>query len=175
MSSEIGSEKQAERPQFSRTPLMHYVLAICVTAFAKASHFAFQTHECLNNSGWDCSWSGASAIAHDPKAMPDIGSILFLFVFHGLFLALCFLVFEGPAYAFACYMGRRCGIRRNVAGIAFWMGAWILTFLSLAGIGSFFDPRHVPWVVDRNVGSTFAVLGGICGGVYCALAFLHRD
>ena len=167
---------QVELHRFSDMPRMHYVFAIGITTLLKTAYFAYQTYQCVNNASkdYDCKWSGAGAIAFGPASV--FWSELFgLCAFYAAVLALCFLVLEAPVYVLACHVGRRYGIRRNFAGVVYWMSAWMLAFLGLAGIGSFFDPRHVPWAVDRNVGSTFAVLGLLCGALYCAFAFLDRE
>ena len=91
-------------------------------------------------------------------------------------LAIAFVVYT-PIYALACYIGIRCGVRRNIVGVCFWIGAWMLASIELPimiAAAALFDPGHVSWGADLVQSSFFAFEGLLYGTVYCILAFLRR-
>jgi hypothetical protein len=105
----------------------------------------------------------ASRAAGPPDVLWVLRTTALISTLHGLFLIPLFLISCAPIYAVAYYAGRRCAVRRNIVGIAFWIAAWTLAFLSL----SIFLVGTMDYF--------FAMCGLFCGIVYCALAFLHRD
>jgi hypothetical protein len=172
MNSENNIATRSELRSFSDRPVLHYFLAIGITSIAAEFFFAFRTYECLySGNDWSCTYDPDSpAMTGRDSYIPNVPSILLstalISVYIGLFRILFSIVICAPVYALAYYVGLRCAVHRNVAGIAFWIGAWSLAFLSffslLVGIGAF-----------KNY---LAIMHGLfCGIVYCALAFLHRD
>jgi hypothetical protein len=181
MKSKNDDSGPSESPRFSDWPLLHYFIAILIINFFANFFYAYQIYGCLSRGNdWDCKYD-LTAIGVNSSNAPQtflIWDSLFLSAFSGLVALSIFLVTCAPIYSLACYIGRRYVIRRNFAGIAFWIGAWILASLSLptlAGARALSDPGHISWAVDLANGLRFAVWGLFFGMAYCAFAFLHRD
>jgi hypothetical protein len=185
MNSESNTVARSASRLFSDRALLHYFLAIIITSIAASLFLSFRTYECLHSGNdYDCKYSPDSPamVAARGAGPPDVLWVLrttaLISTFHGLFSILSFFILCAPIYAIAYYAGRRCAVRRNIVGIAFWIAAWTLAFLSLPillGIRALFDPGHTSWAADLSGSYFFAMCGLFCGIVYCALAFLHRD
>jgi hypothetical protein len=178
-SSEIRA--QSDPPQFSDRPLFHYFMAICITAFAGYFFSAHRIYGCLSSGNdWECTYNLTAMGVEGSNASQTflILDSLFLAALSHLMALAILLVTCAPIYALACYLSRRHGVRRNIAGVFFWTGAWILASLSLpimVGARALFDPGHVSWAADLAAGLSFAIGGLFCGTAYCTLAFLHRS
>jgi hypothetical protein len=182
MNSESNTVARSASRLFSDRPLLHYFLAILITSIAASLFFSFGAYECLQSrNDYDCKYSPDSPamIAARGAGPPDVLWVLrttaLISTFTGLFRILFFLIMCAPIYAIAYYAGRRCAVRRNIVGIAFWIAAWTLAFLSLPiliAIDALLNRGHT---LNLSESYLFITHGLFCGIVYCALAFLHRD
>jgi hypothetical protein len=170
---------QSDPPRFSDRPVFHYFMAICITIFAECFFSAHRIYGCISSGNdWQCTFDPAAMGVEGSNASQTFLMLdsLFLAALSGVMALAILLVTCAPIYALACYISRRYGVRRNIAGVFFWTAAWILASLSLpimASARDLFDPGHVSWAADLAPGLAFAIGGLFCGTVYCALAFLH--
>lgn len=182
MNSESKTVARSASHLFSDRPLLHYFLAIIITSIALSLFLSFRTYECLHSGNdYDCKYSPdspamvASRAAGPPDVLWVLRTTALISTFHVMFLIVSFLILCAPFYTIAYYAGRRCAVRRNIFGIAFWIAAWALAFLSLPiliAIDAPLNRGHTPNVFEIY---PFVILGLFCGIVYCALAFRHRD
>jgi hypothetical protein len=170
--------------QFSDRPILHYILAIGITSIMVAFVLSFRTYDCLNSGNtYDCSYDPDSpAMIGSAGSTPNLFLVLrattLISICLGLISEVCLLITNIPVYALARYVSRLYRIRRNISGVAFWIAAWILAFLTLpilAETRDLFDPGHMSWSVDLAFDLGFGIAGFFCGVAYCALAFLHQD
>jgi hypothetical protein len=182
MNPENTSTARSELRLFSDRPVLHYFLAMSITCIAANFFFSFRIYGCLKSgNSYDCAYDPDAPVLRGisrPDVWSALSGTLFFSAFGFLFWLLNFLILCAPVYALAHYVSRRCAVHRNVAGTAFWIGAWILAFLSapifiFALSGSY--PSRTSWTVYLSESTMFVMVGLFCGIVYCALAFLHRE
>jgi hypothetical protein len=180
MDSDSGNRGQH---RFSDRPVLHYVLAICITSIIVAFVLSLRTYDCLSSGNtYDCSYDpGSPGMIGFGASAPNLSLVLHATVRISLYLALLWvvtlLITNIPIYSLAHYVGYRYRIKRNILGVIFWMIAWTLAFLTLPiliAIQGLLYPSHVSLYGDLVVDLEFGIAGVVCGIAYCALAFLHR-
>lgn len=174
---------QSYKHEFTTRLWFNYFLTICFMTLIVDVHAGASAYSCLS-------------IGNDADCISDIGRLKELGIFEipspatlilpvllnalipNLALWPIVLITCTPIFLMAAYVSWRFRIRRNFAGIIFWIMAWILAVLGFplfcAALG-LFDHGHVSWHADVIFLLEAGGMGIACGIVFCLLTFQSRS
>jgi len=182
-SSATDRQVKLVQSSFSDWPHIHYLLTICVPALLWSILIGLMAYGCFVKGTPDaCGYPEELARPAFELGTPDLQKPLIfdsnkmltalLISFIAMFpLSLASCLTSLPVYLGAFYVGKRCNIQRNVVGVIFWMIAWIIALLPLP---AFLLMDGVDSRSGVSLTGMFAGMGGVCGTIYCVLAFRCR-
>jgi hypothetical protein len=174
---------QSNAHEFSVRPGLHYFLTICFMTLIVDVHAGANVYSCLSigNDAYCTSDIGRLkelGVFEIPSPVSLILPVLLNALMPNIVLWPIVLILCTPIFLMAAYISWRFRIRRNFAGIIFWIMAWILAVLGFplfcAALG-LFDHGHVSWHADVIFLLEAGGMGIACGIVFCLLTFQSRS
>ena len=155
MNSTRESEPSSHLPGLSDRPGFHYFLTFCILALVRFPFSWARGYNCLSSGhDYECTYDLDRLQALGGGGSGGGADLLLNSLLITLFVMLLALLMVramfAPIYLIAIYISRRCRIRRNLAGVIFWIATWIMMSLGLPLIEArhMFDPGHVSWHGD---------------------------
>jgi hypothetical protein len=183
-----NSKTEAIKPQsngreFTARLWSNYCLTICFMTLIVDVHAGANAYHCLSIGDYaDCRFdidrSRESGAFESPSPVSLILPVLLNALMPNIVLWPIVLISCTPIFLMAAYISWRFCIRRNFAGIIFWIIAWTLSVLGFPLFVlayELFNHGHGSWYLDMNFILEAGGMGIACGIVFCLLAVRSRN
>jgi small-conductance mechanosensitive channel len=182
-SSPANSRFESVYSSFSDDPVVHYLLTICIFALLPSALIGWGAYDCFVMGTPDACGYPEELGNPDLQTSPStfvpskfaLAMLIACFSYVASFFA--FFISSLPLYWIAFRLSKRWHVGRNVVGVIFWIAAWVIatSILPLClAIAEMFHPNRVDWRAILSLSGAFAIIGIICGIIYCLLALVRR-